>query len=129
MRLRSIRARMTVAFAVTISLLMLLACGALISYAQHAAERKADALLAATMLKIENDLADTALRIDPGDMQDNVKVGSMTLRILDASGQTLFRSKEDGPAWPLQADSKWYVKVERFRTNTLILGMPWRETQ
>ena len=129
MRLRSLRARMTVAFAITISLLMLLACGALICYAQYAAERKADALLAASMLKIQNDLADSVPHIDPVDMQDNVKVGNMALHIVDVKGQTLFQSKGDVPALPLQRDAKWYVKIQGFRTNTVILGLPWRETQ
>ncbi len=120
---------MTVAFAITISILMLLACGGLIWYAHYAAQRKADALLASTMLVIQSDLADSVPRIDPVDMQDNLRAGNMALRIVNSGGHTLYQSSGEPPVWPLRNDGKWVVKVQGFRDNRVVLGLPWRETE
>lgn len=129
MRLKSIRARMTLAFAFTILLLMLLACSALIWYAQRADEYKANDLLTATLGKVKSDLADNAPHIDPTDLRDDVKSSKMALAIFDPGGRILFQSQPRIPSRPWKSNAEWVVKATPFQSNTVVLALPWSETQ
>lgn len=124
---RSIRVRMTLAFALTISLLMLLACGGLLWYGQWAAERKADALLASTLAKVRTDLTDNAPGFDASDLQEDARLSGMALWVGGPNGRTLFQSQPG--ALPYRSGADWRVMVRSDGLRTVVLGLPWRETR
>src|SRR2546423_1930475 len=128
MPLRSIRARMTLVFALSVALLMLLACGALIGYARYAAEREAQTLLQATTLKALSDLAESRQQIDRAELIEDSRPGNMALLVIDPNGQPLFQSQPDVPPRPWKDDADWRVKTAPFHANTIVIGLPWRKT-
>ena len=124
---RSIRVRMTFAFACAISLLMLLACGGLIWYAERAAEHRADALLAATLAKVRTDLTDNAPGFDAADLREDARLSGAAIWVVGPDGQFLFQSQAG--RLPRLSGADWRVFVRAAGSRTVVLGLPWRETR
>jgi signal transduction histidine kinase len=132
MRFNSIRARMTLTFALGIALLMLLVCGGLALYARVSDEQNADTLLDTAAQKVAAALhADQAqggheeLREEE---QQDLKVENIALQIVDAQGRVLEQSQRNVPPWPRKDDAVWRVRTLPFGTTTIIVGLPWQQT-
>ena len=135
----SIRARMTLAFAVCIAGLLLTVCLLLVRYARRMAERSADAQLASALVKVrhelpggspfsnaaelrevENDLADEHIAVVLLDGQG---------RVLDASRGAVVFSKSLGLANRNGANlASWRTRTARIGANTVVVGLPWAKT-
>src|SRR5579871_4427859 len=104
MHLNSIRARMTLAFALCIALLMLLACQLMIWFARNGAERNARTLLEATARKVADDLTDDEHQVPvqalPDEEREILRPENMALLVVNSRGQVEERSKGNVPGWP-----------------------------
>lgn len=132
MALNSIRARMTLAFALSIALLMLLTCGGLIVYAHHAAERNADVLLQAAARKVRSDLAgedhNTPRAKMMAEEREDLLPDHLALLLVDAKGRVLQQSQRDAPPWPPRQNGDWRVVTVPAGAETIVIGLPWRKT-
>ncbi|HZT42670.1 MAG TPA: ATP-binding protein [Chthonomonadaceae bacterium] len=128
---KSIRARMTLAFAGSIALLMLLACGGLIAYAHYVAERNADVLLQAAARKVRNDLNGEDRNVPLSrlmeDERQDLLPDRLALLIVDARGHALQQSQPEAPAWP-RRDDGWRVRTVSAGPYTMVIGLPWQQT-
>src|SRR5580698_6764998 len=111
MPLNSIRARMTLAFAGTIAVMMLTVCSGLTWYARHRFERSADALLRAMVRKVVADqLHDPSGSMDLfEDMHDDLEPNNMAMLIANSSGHIVGQSQHRIFTWPHVNHDDWRV--------------------
>lgn len=128
---KSIRARMTLAFAGSIAILMLLACGGLIAYARYVAERNADALLQAAARKVRADLNGEDRNVPLSQLMEDERQDllpdRLALMIVDAKGRVLQQSQPEIPAWP-HPGKGWRIWTVPVGPDTMVIGLPWGET-
>src|SRR5262249_35817313 len=100
---RSLRARMTAAFAVAFAALVLVFGGALLWFPRHAAQNSADALLEAAAQKARSEYADALREADPSGLSDLTKelaAQTLALLIVDPQGRLVEKTPGSVPAWP-----------------------------
>src|SRR5579862_1436361 len=132
MPLNSIRARMTFAFALSIALVMVCACGVLITYARHVAERNADELLRRVAAKVRRELAEdnyTVMPDLPGEIREAFLSNGVAIVVIGSTGKIINQSQPNVPIWPRHHDDGWRVRAVREGVNTLVFGIPWRRTE
>src|SRR5689334_6719390 len=133
MPLHSIRARMTLAFAVSTALLMLLACGTLALVERRAAEQKARLLLETVARKVYDDLTDDEYLVPLSGLieeeQEILRPDNMALFVADAKGRIILASGNDRPPWPLTPTEAWRTKTLSFQAHTIVIGLPWRRSE
>src|SRR5579871_975109 len=129
---KSIRARMTLAFAGSIALLLLLACAGLIAYARHVAERNADVLLQAAARKVRADLngEDRSVPLAQlmADERQDLLPDRLALLIVDGQGRVLLQSQGTVPHWPRREEG-WRTATVPDGAVTIVIGLPWRQTE
>src|SRR5260221_12720985 len=113
MRLNSIRARMTLAFAFSTALLMFLACSVLVLYAWRAAERNAQTLLQVTSQKIYDDLTDDEHKVALSELveeeQETLRPNGLALLVADAQAHIVMQSGQNVPPWPRMNQENWRI--------------------
>ena len=126
MQLNSIRARMTLSFALCNAALMLLICGSILLYARHAAETRVAYLLQLTARHTQEEL-----REPPGapdvirELSEDLKAEHLAILRVDANGHILQQSQRRIPSWPRQGNDGWRVTAVPAGAETLIIGYPW----
>jgi signal transduction histidine kinase len=132
-RLNSIRARMTLAFALCIAVLMLLACQLLAWYARNAAESNAHTLLEATARKVADDLTDDEHRVPlrdlPEEEREILRPESIALVVVNSHGQIEIRTPGEIPNWPHPSHSRWRIEGIPYGNHRVILALPWSKTE
>ena len=131
--LSSIRARMTAAFSVCNVFLMLLVCGILIWHTRRVAERSADTLLSATARRVILELTTGEQHVELPELIEQeaaeLRAANLAMLIVDRSGRVVQQSQENAPAWPGGEGDGWRVATIRIGSNTIVLGLPWAETE
>lgn len=133
--LRSMRARMTVGFAVVIALLMALICGGMTFYMHHLEKRAVSDLLAQSAREVGGELHERLRNTsDPATLMaeegEEMRDRKLALFIVDRAGVVLAQSQKRLPSWPEHGDD-WLVRTIPFGTKgaTVVLAAPWRETE
>lgn len=132
MRPDSIRARMTLAFAAAIAVLLLLACGALTLYARRNAEGNADRVLRETTARMRHELTEPGedLARTLAELGASLETDNAAVSIVDASGRVRAASRRVVPRWPRAGDDGWRVAATPLpNRNTLVVGVPWEATE
>lgn len=133
MRPDSIRARMTLVFALSIAFLMGCACGGLLWYARHSAVRNADMLLntVANEELEERITAETRHTLPEWrtEAREELKARNVALLIVDARGRVVEQTQKAVPVWPRVRGDGWRVVVRHYRGRTLVFGLPWQATE
>ncbi len=129
----SIRTRMTVAFALSIALLLLFACSGMNWYARHVAERNADNLLHGIAQIVVPNLTNDDHRLDKHELDEveseELRPNGMALLIVDKQGHILQQSQGHVPGWPRHGDDGWRVVVVEANSETVVIGQPWNRTE
>lgn len=129
----SIRTRMTVAFALSIALLLLFACSGMSWYARHVAERNADNLLNGIAQIVVPNLTNEEHRLDRYELdemeREDLRPNGMALLIVDKQGNILQQSQGHVPEWPRRREDGWRVVVVEADTETVVIGQPWGRTE
>lgn len=131
MPFNSIRTRMTLAFAGSVALLTLSACGGISWYARRAAERGADSLLQAIQRKIEADQSHDAQGYADlmHDMEDDLHPNGLVLFILNPHGQVVAQSQRQIPFQAVRYHHSWHRITRMIGPDIAILGLPWGRTE
>ncbi len=140
----SIRARMTLAFALAVVVLLLPACLLLTGYARRMALASAATTLQSARAKVEHELP-AALRsfdlnrdrAELSEAEDDIAQERVALLLLDHQGQIIEASRNATPfrrslVWRTShADEErdWRTLSVRMENTTLVLGLPWTDTQ
>jgi signal transduction histidine kinase len=151
MRPNSIRARVTVGFALYIAVLMLLGCTAVARHSRRQAERRARELLEAAVVRTRYELAENRppgpqhrrngptqqpvqqergqllLRVIRAE-QAEIATGGLVLLVADDRRNVLWQSHGQVPRWP-QADDNWRIRTLQAGRQELILALPWEHTE
>jgi signal transduction histidine kinase len=129
MPVRSIRARMTAAFAISLAIIMAAACGGLSWYLRRSAERSADRLLATAAAKLRVELVLTPANVDeaPGLLEEerDIRADGLSLLVVANSGQLIEQTPGPAPDWPLRYDGRWRTTSLQINGQRLIVGFPW----
>lgn len=131
-KLNSIRARMTAAFALAIAAIMLLACGGLIWYSRSSAERNADDLLQSAAGKARHELSDGEERGESWhalrEWSEELTGTGLVLLVVDEHGRTVWQSQRSVPEWPIHNAHKWRTATVESGDRTYVIGLPWART-
>jgi signal transduction histidine kinase len=122
---------MTMAFAASIAVLMLVVCGCLIRYARYSAERSADTLLNSTARKLQHELNGGEAHGDLSEILDeegDLRAENLAVFVADAQGHVLRQSQRQIPSWPRTNDG-WRVVTLKAGTKTVVIGLPWAKTE
>lgn len=132
-RFRSIRARMTVTFALSIAVLMLLVCSGLIWYTRHTAERSADTTLAAAAARVRSELAENAEDHGPnmhwGEELEEFRAENLAMALVSTDGHITGNSRNDQTAGEIVRGDGWRTTHLQTGDGTIVLGIPWKRTE
>ncbi len=134
--LHSIRARMTFAFSLLLTLFLTLACAGLILFAHRDAAHLAKRTLEGAAEKVEGELT-LAAKANRGhaplseiqEEERDLAGENLTLTIVGAGGRVLRQSQTQVPPYPLPPHSGWFVKTLKVGEESLIVGLPWWKTE
>lgn len=141
----SIRARMTAAFGIAITTLMLLTCLAITTYARYEAGESTDALLksAAEKVAFELPVDNQGSSTELDEIEKALVADRMALVVVDSRGSVVSRAGHYASIWPRTpsgteqetAGHKGGYKGEEWRTfqlpaksYTIVIGTPWTQT-
>lgn len=132
MKRKSLRSRMTTAFALTFVALILVFGGFILWFARHTAERSADAALQIAANKIQREHAESRPDEDnfgwadePGEWTQQ----NLALVIVDARGSIIFKTPGRVPAWPHPDTRLWRIQTVALGDKTAVLGYHWQKTE
>lgn len=133
MRPNSIRARMTLGFALFTSLLMLAVCAAFFIYTKHADRSAADARLSLAKREILRELREKEQSLDrPAELlrdeNDDLRAADVAILVRDARGRTVAQTVRDSPRWPPHGDS-WRTTQFQAGSHTIVLGVEWNSIE
>ncbi len=131
--LNSIRARMTLAFALQTVALMLLVCGGLLLYLFYSALHTAQSTLHTAAERVRGELVSTAIENSFNEYirenGDSLKTDDVALLLADAQGRVTLRSQNAGPRWPRQQADGWRTEEFSVGANTVVVGYYWEKTE
>lgn len=133
MPIRSIRGRMTFAFALAVALLMTAVCGGLVWIMRRSAERSADRLLATAAARLREELSTLSVggEITPEILEAERDLRADGLALFIAGGSTRPGGPTPGrlPVWQPRDDAGWRTTtVSLPGRRELVLALPWRRT-
>ncbi len=123
---RSMRARMTLLFALLVALLMLAGCGAVQKRERKRAESRTAEALSVSLNRAREEVAEKAasglsllelVRREQGDLA----AGGLSLVVVDSRNKILWQSSRDAPDWP-DDDDEWRVVTLQHGAQTLIMA-------
>ncbi len=129
----SIRARMTLAFALQTAALMALIAGGLLFYLHYTAVQSAETTLDTAARRIRNELADITSGHGFNDFLaengDSLKMEGLALLLVDAQGNVLRKSQSAAPSWPHRRKDGWRTRSLAYRAKTIVIGTYWRKSE
>lgn len=133
MRPNSIRARMTLGFALFIAVLMLAVCAAFFVYTRHTARKNADARLASTAASIQQELSGGQHSLDKPEEflteeDDDLRAADAALIIVDKANRVVAQSQQHVPSWPPR-DDEWRIISFESGARRVVIGVEWHETE
>lgn len=129
---RSMRARLTVAFALGISLFMAFLSSALMAYNRQLGQNQLAERLELLAHQYRSDLLSgrrTPTNWERFLAEERSKVHSqgLTLLVLDNRGDVLGRTRRAGHDWPMNGN--WLTETVSYKGDVLILAAPWHSNQ
>ena len=133
MRPNSIRARMTLGFALFIAVLMLAVCGAFFAYTKRLDRKNADARLALAAQEIRRELhagehSPHKLAELMREENDDLRAADVTVLVVDKQNRVIAQSQRKAPQWPPQGDA-WRTTSFQSGAHTIVIGVEWREIE
>lgn len=129
----SIRARMTLAFALLTVLLMLTVGGGLLIYLRYTAVRATETSLNLAVERVRNELADTGNGNGFSDFLaengDSLKTEGLAILLVDARGAVVRRSQSAVPPWPHRSGDGWRIRTVPYGAQTIVIGTYWRKAE
>ena len=129
-RPNSIRARMTLGFALFIAGLMLAMCLAFFVYTKRADRHDADARLQAAAQEIKRELAegDKNFAALMREESEDLRAADVAILVLDANQRVIAQSQREVPHWPPVGDA-WRTISFRSGAHTFVVGVEWHEIE
>jgi signal transduction histidine kinase len=126
----SMRARMTLAFTLSIALLLVAADGALIIYSRHAAHKNVERLLDQSALEMQRELTEPPTSaLSPAQFAhvegDELRGRGVSLLLLDAHRRIVVAPRKLAASWPL-SEKEWRMKRVPWREYSFVLAVPWQ---
>ncbi len=131
MRLNSIRARMTASFSFAIGILILLTCGALITYARLHAEQEAKILLQTTAQKLQRELSSrngSEAISEVAEEERDLASDSLTLVLTNLSGQVVYKSRNAVSPESIIGSKDWRIVKISIDTKIATIALPLEKT-
>ncbi|HLK58846.1 MAG TPA: ATP-binding protein [Chthonomonadaceae bacterium] len=124
--INSIRARMTLGFALSNAVLMLSLCGSMLYYARRAAEQRVADQINVELHRTHDELQEMPLPAAViQSMSYELRAHDMAMILVDEGGHVLKQSQSTVPHWPRQQGDGWRVATVPVGKQTLVLGYPW----
>ena len=129
-RPNSIRARMTLGFALFIALLMLALCAVFFIYTKLDDRRNADARLTAAVRDIQREISVGHSDIDELMREENedLRAADVAIIVLDKNQQLIAQSQRDIPHWPSVGDA-WRTRSFVVGPHTFVVAVEWDEIE
>ena len=125
----SIRARMTLGFALFIAVLMLAVCAAFFAYTKRSDRLQADARLNFGRQELQRELRQNGR--DAADLvaivnreNEDLRAANVAVAIFDESGQLVARSQREVPVWPAVND-RWRTTSFETGARRVVIGVEW----
>ena len=129
----SIRARMTFAFVLLTTTLMLLICGGFLGYLRYTAVRATETSLDLMVARVRGELSENSsgngFRDFLADNGDSLKMEGIALLLVDTQNRIVQRSQSLAPSWPHSAEDGWRIRTFPERDRTIVIGSYWRKTE
>jgi signal transduction histidine kinase len=129
----SIRMRMTFAFVLLTTTLMLLVSGGLLFYLHYAATRVTRKSLDLAAERVRNELAETKTGNGFNDFLaengDSLKMEGLVLMMVDAQGHIVRKSQSAAPMWPHLPEDGWRIRTLPDGPRTIVIGSYWRRKE
>jgi signal transduction histidine kinase len=129
----SIRARMTLAFALQTAVLMALVGGGILFYLHYSAAQAADTTLETAAERVRNELADITNSHGFNDFVaengDSLKMEGLALLLVDSQGYVTRKSQSAVPAWPRRYKDGWRIRALPYGAKTIVIGYYWRRSE
>ena len=129
----SMRARMTFAFVLLTTTLMLSVSGGLLFYLHYAAARTTRKSLDLAVERVRNELAESTTGSGFNDFLtengDSLRMEGLALLLVDARGHILRKSQNDAPTWPHLPDDGWRIRTLPDGPRTVVIGSYWRRKE
>lgn len=126
--MNSMRARLTAAFATAFALLVLAGNVAFIGYMRVTAQRDADALLRASLLRFRSEVAPNASRASAlaelGEEREELHANGVVAILIAPDGRIVMQTERNAPDWPVIGNN-WRARSTQTGNDTLILAVPW----
>lgn len=129
LRPTSIRARMTLGFALFIAALMLAMCAAFFFYTKRSDRIEADARLAFGRQELQRELRGNGRTVDDlialvSRDNEDLRAANVAVAVFDASGGLVAQSQREIPSWP-RAGDRWRTTSFGLKTQTVVIGVKW----
>ncbi len=129
----SMRARMTLAFVLLTTTLMLSVGGGLLFYLNYVAARETRKSLDLAAERVRTELAEnkrgTGFDDFVAENGDSLKMEGLALLMVDAEGHTLRKSQNVAPIWPYRPGDGWRIKTLPDGPRTVVIGSYWRKRE
>lgn len=129
----SMRARMTFAFVLLTTILMLSAGGGILAYLRYIALRSTETSLDLTVSRVQGELTENStghgFRDFLADNGDSLKMEGIALLLVDAQGHVLRSSQSFAPSWPHRSEDGWRIRTLPDGERTIIIGIYWRKAE
>jgi signal transduction histidine kinase len=133
--INSIRARITIAFSLSMALIILLTCLMLILAVRHTAEESVARRLQVAVDEVQRELVATD---EPVSREALLKEGrdlfaeNLHLMVISPSGKTLVQSHNNTPQPPLNSlenQTRWRIRTLPWGENTIVIALLWDKTE
>jgi two-component system OmpR family sensor kinase len=126
---RSMRARMTWAFTLSIGVLLLIGDATVIAYSRYAANRTVERLLVQSARELEGEWRESRHVFTPLQLarSEGNELGERGINLIffDRSGKILFAPKKFRGEWPPNGDEIWRSKRVALDQYSAVLAVPW----
>ena len=125
-RPNSIRARMTLGFALFIAYLMLAMCAAFFIYTKRADRHNADARLAAAEKEIKREISIGHSEIPElmREESEDLRAANVAILVLDKNQRLIAQSQREIPTWPPLSDD-WRTSSFIVEPHIFVVGVEW----
>jgi signal transduction histidine kinase len=123
---------MTLAFVATVTLLTSLACGGLVAYARHTADRQAVSALDAAANGLRREVASNEGAGDLNEMMEDVPAlrdEKIAVAMIDTNGRIIRHTPGSSPPQAPDAQTGWRTQRVRAGDVTIVVGLPWKRTE
>ena len=129
--MNSIRARMTLAFSLSLALFLTLVCVGLIFYAHRDASHNAQETLIRNARKVESELGAIGGNVSQAEILEeerDMASENLTMTMIDETGKRVSGPPDSPPLLNTHRDD-WLVRTIPLGKNTVVLGLPWWKTE